>query len=114
MDETFGIQTSQVEIAKEILSTSYKPEPGQPTTEIRRLNNEDIIFKEIRSKPYEAMGFYITEKIREFEQATDKNQNKNADLKQLEAAVKRIKEMNIPVAKPLCDLHNNIGFYIKE
>jgi hypothetical protein len=62
VDENFGINTSQVEIGKEILSTAYKPEPGQPTTEIRKFNNEDIIYKEIRSKAYEALGFYFKAK----------------------------------------------------
>jgi len=28
--------------------------------------------------------------------------------------VRRIKEMNIPIAKPLCDMHNNICYYIKQ
>ena len=28
--------------------------------------------------------------------------------------MRRIKEMNIPVAKPLCDIHNNICFYFKQ
>lgn len=28
--------------------------------------------------------------------------------------MRRIKEMNIPVAKPLCDMHNNICYYIKK
>jgi hypothetical protein len=34
-------------------------------------------------------------------------------LKELEANVRRIKEMNIPVAKPLCDIHNNICYHFK-
>ena len=35
-------------------------------------------------------------------------------MKELEAQVRRIKDMNIPVAKPLVDQHNNICFYLKQ
>lgn len=43
---------------------------------------------------------------------TDKS--KTSDLKELTAIASRIKEMNIPVMKPLCDIHNNICYYIKQ
>ena len=36
VDETFGIHTSNVEIGCEILSTSWKAEPGKPITEEQR------------------------------------------------------------------------------
>lgn len=114
VDETFGIHTSNVEIGCEILSTSWKAEPGKPITEKRKFNNEDIIYKQIRSKAYEALGFFFKDKARDFEDATDKSKNQAADLKELEAAVRKIKEMNIPVAKPLCDIHNNVCFYFKQ
>jgi hypothetical protein len=31
----------------------------------------------------------------------------------LEAFVKKVKELNIPVAKPLLDIHSNIAFNMK-
>jgi hypothetical protein len=34
-------------------------------------------------------------------------------MKELEESVKRIKNLNIPVAKPLVDLHNNICYSMK-
>jgi len=73
-----------------------------------------MIFKEIRSKPYESLGFYFTDKALQFEAATDKNQNKSTDLKELQESVQKIKALNIPVAKPLCDIHNNICYYMKK
>lgn len=81
---------------------------------MKRLTNDDIIFKQIRSKAYEALGFFFKEKVQEFEDATDKSKNNSSDLKALEESVRRIKEMNIPVAKPLCDMHNNICYHIKK
>ncbi len=45
IDETFGIKTTLVDIDSAILSTNYKPEPGKPTSEIKKLTNEDMIFK---------------------------------------------------------------------
>lgn len=80
---------------------------------MRKLTNDDIIFRQIRSKAYEALGFFFTEKAKDFQDATDKSKNEAKDLKDLQASVQRIKEMNIPVAKPLCDTHNNICYYIK-
>jgi hypothetical protein len=35
-------------------------------------------------------------------------------LKELEAFVKKVKELNIPVAKPLLDIHSNIAFNMKK
>ena len=75
VDEHFGINTNMTEIACDILSTSWKPEPGQPTTELKKFDSEDIIFKQIRSKAYESLGFFFKEKAREFEDATDKSKN---------------------------------------
>lgn len=49
----------------------------------------------------------------EFEQATDKNK-KYKDINELQASVARIKDINIPVAKPLCDMHTNICYDIKD
>ena len=114
IDETFGINTTLVEIKSEILSSSFKPEAGKPTSEVKRLTNEDIIFKQIRSKAYEALGFFFKEKVQEFEDATDKSKNTTKDLVALTESVNRIKEMNIPIVKPLCDMHNNICYYIKK
>jgi len=48
-----------VEIDSAILSTNYKPEAGKPTSEIKKLTNEDMIFKQIRSKAYESLGFFF-------------------------------------------------------
>ena len=96
------------------MSSNYKPEVGKPTTNTLKLSNEDMIFKEIRSKPYESLGFYFTDKALQFEAATDKNQNKSQDLKELQESVQKIKALNIPVAKPLCDIHNNICYYMKK
>lgn len=28
--------------------------------------------------------------------------------------MQKIKEMNIPIAKPLCDMHSNISYHIKQ
>jgi hypothetical protein len=64
-----------VEIACEILSSNYKPEVGKPTTNTLKLTNEDMIFKQIRSQPYESLGFFFTQKALEFEAVTDKSQN---------------------------------------
>lgn len=114
VDEHFGIRTAQTEIACDILSTQWKPEPGQPTTEIRRFDQSDIIFKQIRSRAYESLGYFFKSKNQEFEDATDKSKNQASDLKELEANVRRIKEMNIPVAKPLLDIHNNLCYYFKQ
>ena len=52
-----------MEIKSEILSSSFKPEAGKPISEVKRLTNEDIIFKQIRSKAYEALGFFFKEKV---------------------------------------------------
>lgn len=46
-----------------------------PRSEVRRFNNEDIIYKQIRSKAYESLGFFFKEKMQEFEDATDKSKN---------------------------------------
>lgn len=67
IDENFGIQTTKAEIGCAILSTTYKPEPGQKTTEIKKLTNEDVIFRQIRSKAYEALGFFFKQKTEEIE-----------------------------------------------
>jgi hypothetical protein len=42
----------------------------------------------------------------DFEMALSKS--KARDLKELEYNVRKIKEMNIPIAKPLIDIHSNI------
>ena len=114
IDETFGIKTNQVDVDCSILSSNYKPEPGQPTKECKKLSSDDIIFRQIRDKAYESLGFFFQEKIKEFESATDKSQSAVANIQQLQANVQKIKEMNIPVAKPLCDMHSNICYYIKQ
>jgi hypothetical protein len=48
------------------------------------------------------------------EEATDRSRKKAQDLKELQEDVRRIKEMNIPVAKPLLDIHSNICYYLKK
>jgi hypothetical protein len=35
-------------------------------------------------------------------------------LVELEAFVKKVKELNIPVAKPLLDMHTNLAFHMKK
>jgi hypothetical protein len=44
---------------------------------------------------------------------TDKSKT-TSDIKALEESVRKIKEMNIPLTKPLCDMHNNICYFIKK
>ena len=73
MDENFGIKTTLAEIGCEILSSSWKPEPGKPITNTIKLTNDDIIFKDIRSKAYDSLGFYIKDKTNEFNKYTDKS-----------------------------------------
>ena len=59
IDENFGIKSNQTEVASEILSSKWKPEPGKPTTNIIKLTNDDIIFKDIRNSYFGSLGFYI-------------------------------------------------------
>lgn len=80
IDETFGIKTNSVDIDCNILSSNYKPEPGQPTKETKKLSSEDIIFRQIRDKAYDSLGFFFKEKIQQFESAIDKSQNAVANI----------------------------------
>ena len=48
----------------------------------------------------------------DFEMALSKS--KARDLKELEYNVRKIKEMNIPIAKPLIDIHSNICWQLKQ
>lgn len=110
IDEQFGIQSNFSEIPCEALSSNYTI-GQQPTTKKISLTNEDFIFKAIRNKPYESLGYYFRQKAMEFEEVNSKVKPK--DLKELEASVRRIKDMNIPVAKPLVDQHCLICGYMK-
>lgn len=96
-----------------ILSSSWKPEPGVPVSKCIKLTNDDVIFKQIRSKAYESLGHFFKQKALDFEAATDKSKNTAKNLQELEASVRRIKEMNIPIEKPLIDIHSNICYAMK-
>ena len=48
----------------------------------------------------------------DFEMALSKS--KARDLKELEYNVRKIKEMNIPIAKPLIDIQSNICWQLKQ
>jgi hypothetical protein len=63
IDETFGIETNSAEIDCAILNSNFKAEPGKPTKEQKKFTSEDIIYRQIRDKAYESLGFFFTEKI---------------------------------------------------
>lgn len=96
------------------MSSSWKPEPGVPVFKTIKLTNEDVIYKQIKSKAYESLGHFFKQKTLDFESATDKTKTAAKNLLELQASVQRIKEMNIPIEKPLIDIHSNICYAMKQ
>ena len=60
IDETYTIETSAVEVERVVLNPQWQPEPGQSSRVTLSLNNEDFIFREIRSMSIHAMGIVTT------------------------------------------------------
>ena len=115
MDEHFDIKASKVTLHKKILSSAYIHEDGVPDHETLWLTNEkDFIFGEIRWKPYESLGFYLTDLNNSFIRALDKSANQARTLEELNEKVSKIKQLNIPLVKPLVDKHLNICYEIKQ
>lgn len=50
----------------------------------------------------------------EFEDATNKKKQDARNLEELTQMVRYVKNLNIPLAKPLLDLHVNISYHIKQ
>lgn len=75
------------------------------------LSNEDMIYKEIRNRPYEALGHYFKQKTINIEN-TLSNQSKS--LQELTENVAKIKNLDIPKLKPLIDRHNLLCYTMKQ
>lgn len=95
-----------------ILSSKWERKEGEPDTENVKLTNDDIIYREIRNRAYEALGIFFKQKTMDIENALS---NKAAQsLQELTENVAKIREMDIPKMKPLIDKHNNLCYTMKQ
>lgn len=113
IDEHFNIQANSVYIPDHVLSSAVSVDQ-QTKTRVSLSAQTDFIFREIRYKPYESLGFFIQKMTKELTDATDKGKQNARNLEELSQMVSRIKNLNIPLAKPLLDLHLNLSYSIKQ
>jgi hypothetical protein len=63
IDEAFGIETSSVELDRTVLNPQWLPEPGQLSRVNLTLNNDDFIFREVRSMSIHSIGIVTKQKL---------------------------------------------------
>ena len=100
LDETFGIESCYVKIENKILNPSQEPaEKKNAPDEINlKLNNEDMIFKEVRNISVSALGGVTTRKLNEIQTMLNRKDEKMS-IKQMTTYMAEIKELNIAKSK---------------